>query len=173
MYESEHSPEIYKPDYPLTVNHETMVRPDSYYATSKVFTEALGRYYVENFDYPSQVYALRIGSVRDSVYDHPYGDAERGVEAGQWDRESPEYNESVRRMKATWHSRRDVAQLIERCLDDKHVEFNIFYGVSDNERRWFDIEHARTVLGYEPQDSSDEWDRPPEGLGDTDSAALE
>ncbi|MFC7193682.1 hypothetical protein ACFQL4_01950 [Halosimplex aquaticum] len=60
-----------------------------------------------------------------------------------------------------WHSRRDCAQLIERCLDDDSVSFDVFYGVSDNRNRWFDIDHAREVLGYEPEDSADEWDEPP------------
>jgi len=161
MYETEHAPEIYEKDYPLTLDHKVPVRPDSFYATSKVFTEALGRYYVENYDYPKHVYALRIGSVRSVPYDHPYGDAEKGVDDGSWERGSDEYQHSVRRLKATWHSRRDVAQMIERCLDDDDVTFDIFYGLSDNERRWFGIEHAATVLGYEPQDSAEEWTEPP------------
>jgi len=101
MYEKEHAPELYSIDYDLLLDHRTPVRPDSYYGSSKVFTEALGRYYVENYEYPKQVYALRIGSVRSPEYNHPYGDAERGVESGEWERDSEAYDESVRRMKAT------------------------------------------------------------------------
>jgi nucleoside-diphosphate-sugar epimerase len=163
-YEEEHAPELYSKGYDLLLDHETTVRPDSYYGTSKVFTEALGRYYVESYEYPKQVYALRIGSVRSPEYDHPYGDAERGVESDDWKRGSDAYERSVRRMKATWHSRRDVASIIECCLADELVEFDIFYGVSENERRWLDIDHAKDVLGYQPQDRAEEWDRPP---GDT------
>jgi hypothetical protein len=33
--------------------------------------------------------------------------------------------------------------------------FNIFYGVSDNAYNWVDIDHARDVVGYEPQDSAE------------------
>jgi nucleoside-diphosphate-sugar epimerase len=161
MYEDEHAPDLYSLDHDLLLDHRTPVRPDSHYGSSKVFTEVLGRYYVENYEYPKQVYALRIGSVRDPEYDHPYGDAERGVENGQWERGSEAYDRSVRRMKATWQSRRDVAQLIERCLADDNVEFDIFYGISDNERRWLDLDHARTVLGYDPQDVGEAWDSPP------------
>lgn len=173
MYEIEHSPELYETDYELTLDHRTPIRPDSFYGTSKVFLEALGRYYVENYDYPEHVYVLRIGSVRYPKYDHPYGDAERGVENGTWDRESEEYCQSVRRMKATWQSRRDAASLIECCLEDDSVTFDIFYGVSDNERSWFDIEHAREVIGYKPQDSADAWEAPPDDTTSLDSVAFE
>ena len=162
MYEQEHAPQLYEKEYDLTLDHRTPVRPDSRYGTSKVFLEALGRYYVENYDYPKQVYALRIGSVRGPKYDHPFGDAEAGVENGQWVQGSKKYNRTVKRMKATWQSRRDVASLIECCLADEQVTFDIFYGVSDNSRRWFDIEHAYSEVGYEPQDSADDWDSPPE-----------
>lgn len=161
MYEDEHEPEIYAPDHDLLVDHTNPVRPDSYYATSKVFGEALGRYYVENYEYPKRVYVLRIGSVRNPPYDHPYGDAERGVETGQWERGSSDYRRSVHRMKALWQSRRDAASLVEHCLDDETVEFDVFYGVSDNDRSWLDVDHARAVLGYRPRDSAEDWTEPP------------
>ena len=41
------------------------------------------------------------------------------------------------------------------------VEFGVFYGVSDNDRRWFSIEHGRDIIGYNPQDNSEEWNAPP------------
>jgi hypothetical protein len=43
-----------------------------------------------------------------------------------------------------WHSRRDLAQLVDRCLRDESVAADVFYGVSDNATWWFDISHART-----------------------------
>lgn len=173
MYEKEHAPELYDEDYDLLLNHRAPVRPDSLYGTSKAFLETLGRYYVENYEYPKQVYVLRIGSVRYPKYDHPYGDAERGVENGSWKRESEQYQLEVRRMKATWQSRRDVASLIECCLHDESVTYDIFYGISNNSRRWFDIEHPRLVVGYSPKDSGDDWKHPPEGKREIDSIALE
>jgi dTDP-4-dehydrorhamnose reductase len=160
MYEQEHAPELYRPDYDLTLDHTTPVRPDSLYGTSKVFLEALGRYYVENYTHPKQVYALRIGSVRKQKYDHPFGDAEEGFEEGEWKRDSDAYRREADRMKATWQSRRDVGALVECCLLDDTVTFDIFYGVSDNAASWFDISHAREVIGYEPRDSADDWDHP-------------
>lgn len=171
MYEVENKPEIYYPEFNLVIDHTVPHRPDSYYGASKAFGEDLGRYYIENFDYPTQFYALRIASVRSEKYDHPYGDAERGidygdaehrVDHGDSERGSKEYNELVARMKAMWQSRRDLAHQVECCLTDDTVDFDIFYGVSDNHRRWFDLEHARDVIGYSPQDNGEEWDSPPE-----------
>jgi len=160
MYEQEHAPELYNPEYDLKIDHTAPIRPDSLYGTSKAFLEALGRYYVENYTYPKQVYAIRIGSVREPTYNHPYGDAEKGVDDGKWERGSDAYQREVRRMKATWQSRRDVASLVECCLRDETVSFDIFYGVSDNDASWFDISHARERIGYKPQDSADEWESP-------------
>lgn len=163
MYEQEHAPDVYDPDYDLVLDANTPVRPDSYYATSKVFDEALGRYYVENRAYPKRVYALRICSVRAPPYDHPFGDAEIGVERGELQRGSDEYHRVARRLQASWLSRRDAAALIDACLVDDSVEFDVFYGVSDNAGRWFDIEHAAETIGFRPSDSAEEWSSPPDG----------
>lgn len=174
MYETDHAPEIYKSTHDLLLDHTAPVRPDSFYGTSKVFLEALGRYYVENYPYPKRVYVLRIGSVRYPKYDHPFGDAERGVDQGKWTQGSKEYQQKVTRMRATWQSRRDVAALIECCLQDNSVSFQIFYGVSNNDCRWFDIEHAKKIVGYDPVDSADDWEHPPStDFSQRDSIAFE
>lgn len=158
QYEEEHAPELYEKDYQLTVDHNSPVRPDSHYGSSKVAGEAWGRQYAET--YGIQFYALRIGSIRLPRWDHPYGDAERGVEQGKWARGSNAYDEQVKRMKCTWQSRRDFAHMVECCLNDEDVQFGVFYGVSDNDRSWFDIEHARKRIGYEPQDNSATYNSP-------------
>ncbi|WP_435366117.1 NAD-dependent epimerase/dehydratase family protein [Haloarchaeobius sp. DYHT-AS-18] len=162
MYEEEFAPDIYYPDNDLVLDHTDPVRPDSFYGASKSFGEDMGRYYVENYEYPKRFYSLRVCSVRMPEYDHPYGDAEQGVEDGLWERGSDEYEEQVARMKAMWQSRRDFAHQIDCCLADDDVEYGIFSGVSDNHRRWFDLEHARARIGYDPQDDGEEWDAPPE-----------
>lgn len=161
LYEEEYAPELYSLDSDLVLRHDDPVRPDSYYGASKSFGEDLGRYYVETYEYPKRFYALRICTVNMPEYDHPYGDAEQAVDDGEYDRESEEYAETVARMKAMWQSRRDFAHMVDRCLQDDDVEFDVFYGVSDNRRRWFDLEHARTRLGYHPRDDGEEWDEPP------------
>jgi len=162
MFELDHAPDLYEPGYGLVVDHTAPIRPDSQYGASKAFGEALGRLYIENHEYPTRFYALRICSVRWHEYDHPYGDAERGVKEGKYDSGSDAYEEAVARMRAMWHSRRDFAHEVECCLRDKTVEFDILYGVSDNRRRWFDLERARATLGYNPQDDGEEGEAPSE-----------
>jgi nucleoside-diphosphate-sugar epimerase len=158
QYEAEHAPEIYDPDHELLLDHESPVRPDSHYGSSKAAGEAWGRQYAEK--YGIQFYAIRIGSVRPPQWDHPYGDAERGVEDGRWERGDPQYERQVARLKCTWQSRRDISHMVTQCLQDTEVEFGIFYGVSDNAGSWFDIEYARDKLKYTPRDSADDdiWD---------------
>jgi len=158
LYEVQNAPDIYYGSN-VEVDHTVQPRPDSMYGVEKVYGEGLGRLAAESSD--CSVYALRICAVRDERYDHPYGDAERGVDEGWFERESEAYDEQVARMGSMWQSRRDIAHMVECCLADETVEFDVFYGVSDNATRWFDIDHARTVLGYQPRDSADEWDAPP------------
>lgn len=172
IYERENAPAIYYPGHGIALDHESEVRPDSFYGTSKAFAEDLGRQYVELSDYPESFYALRICSVRHREYDHPYGDAERAVDEGSMERGSDAYERQVARMRGMWQSRRDLAHQVECCLRDDTVDFGIFSGVSDNDRRWFSIEHARSTIGYSPRDNGDEWSEAPEWSGDPDAAPI-
>lgn len=163
-YEDEHAPEIYDEVHPLVLHHDDPPRPDSFYGVSKLFSEHMGRYYVEYFDDPSRFYSLRICNVSSAGYDDPYGRAEEAVERGDYDRGSPEYDNRVARRRAHWCSRRDMAHLVDCCLQDESVQFDVFHGVSDNRARWFDLEHARARIGYDPQDDAGDpkWDDLPE-----------
>ena len=179
LYEEDHAPALYDEDYPLVLDDETLPMPDGYYGASKVFGENICRVHARRDGAPSHVYSLRISSVRTAEYDHPYGDAERGVDRGEehelgeddvwdqsqtgsWERGSEMYERMVKRMKASWTSQRDFAKMLECCLEDESVTYDVFYAVSGNETRWFDIEHAKAVLGYEPEDDASKWDGPPE-----------
>jgi len=112
------------------VDHTVRIRPDGYYGISKAYGEAMGAYYAENF--ALSVICLRIGTV--NRHNSPQRD--------------------VRHM-ATWLSHRDLAQLVDRCLRVPGLRFEIFYGVSRNTWRFWDIEHARRVLGYVPLDNAE------------------
>jgi len=167
LYESDLAPEIYEETHPLCLDHKAEIRPDSFYAVSKAAGEALCRFYADTGG--PRCYSIRIGAVLAIEDDHPYGYAEQGFRQGRWERSSQAYKLKVQRLKAIWQSRRDFLQLIERCLVYDGPAFDIFYGVSDNATRWFDLEHARTLLGYRPRDRSDTWTSPPLESSDSDA----
>lgn len=130
-YEEEFEPGPNRPNDKV-INHLVPIRPDSLYGVSKVFGEALGRYYADHLG--MHVISLRIGWINRE--DAPRGGnlAEPGV--------------------AMWQSHEDFAQMVDKSLQADDIKFDIFYGVSDNPYRFFDIEHAQEEIGYEPQDSS-------------------
>lgn len=111
-----------------TIGVDEPVRPDSRYAVSKVFGEALGRMYADKFGL--SIACLRIGSFRTEPQDF--------------------------RQLATWISPRDMVQLVRRCIDAPAFSFLVLYGVSANTRsRWMNP-HAETI-GYEPQDNAERY----------------
>ena len=113
------------------VTHESPPRPTSLYPASKVWGETLGRYYSDRRDL--SVICLRIGWVNGEDRPHTH----------EWAR-------------ATWCSRRDMVQMAERSIEaPDDLRYDIFYALSDNRYNWVDIDHARQVLGYAPQDSAE------------------
>jgi len=160
-WEDDHGEDLYAGR--LTIDHETPERPDSFYGASKAMAEDLGRYYVDQRDGPSRFHALRIGYVLGPDYDHPYGHLEEQRDDGELDLEpgTEAYERRARRTKAIWLSRRDCAHLVDCSLQSETPDFGIYYGVSDNADRWFDIGHARDQLGYDPVDDAAEFDGPP------------
>jgi len=143
MYELNGAPAVYDLDDERRYDHDAEIRPDSLYGVSKAYGEALGRYYAER--HGLKVFCLRIGAVRE-----------------QDDPTEPSSNPLLdldaegrrNRMRAVWLSRRDCAELIARCLDVDGVSWAIVYGVSGNPRRFWDLTHARDLLGWEPQDAA-------------------
>lgn len=122
---------MYDRDRQWPIDPAQPVRPDSLYGATKAFGEAAGRYYSDKFGLA--VICLRIG----------------------WALERP-HNEQARMM---WLSPGDLQQLVRCCLNST-VSFGIYYAVSDNTKRRWSIENARTELGYAPVDDSEEFFRP-------------
>jgi NAD+ dependent glucose-6-phosphate dehydrogenase len=143
MYELDGAPALYEPDDERCYDHTAEIRPDSLYGVSKAYGEALGRMYMER--YGLRVFCLRIGAVREN--DDPT---------------QPTVNPLIdldaegrrNRLRAVWLSRRDCAELIASCLDVEDVPWAVVYGVSGNARRFWDLTHARDLLGWEPRDSA-------------------
>jgi nucleoside-diphosphate-sugar epimerase len=126
------------PAQPLQLPVDVPVRPDSLYGASKVWGEALGRYYVERRGL--SVVCLRIGWVTEddrppTVPDH--ADDETAAIA--------------RRGRGMWLSQRDCASLVRAALD-ADVSFATVYGVGDNVGRWLSLDEARNLIGWMPRD---------------------
>ena len=113
------------------INKEVPIRPDSYYGISKAYGEAIGRFYYETFNIKSV--NLRIGTVLRT--DDP--------------------SKSIRHF-ATWLSHRDISQLVEKSIIH-NVEFEIFYGVSNNKWRFWDIEDTQKKIFYDPIDNAENY----------------
>ena len=110
------------------------VRPDGYYGVSKVFGEALGRYYADAFGI--SVICLLIGTCRS---------------------EDAVINRKNDRILSTWLSLRDIVHLVRCSIEAESIKFGIYYGISNNTRAYWDIQNAREELVYDPQDNAENY----------------
>jgi uronate dehydrogenase len=109
-----------------TIDHQVYPRPDSRYGLSKVFGEQTGFLYAEK--YGLEVLCLRIGNVTPAPVD--------------------------KRRLSNWLSPRDFAQLVRIGIEHPDIRFEIVYGVSANDRSFYDNANAKR-LGFRPQDNSE------------------
>ena len=108
------------------------VRPDGPYGIAKAFGEAAGRHYSDR--YGLSVLCLRIGTLN---------------------REGRPLD--IRHF-ATLLTHGDLAHLVDRCIDASDgLRFGIFYGVSSNTWRFWDIADSRERIGYRPKDDAETW----------------
>jgi len=118
-------------DVPL-VTHDMPTRPDGPYAASKIFGESLGAYYAE--EYGMTVICIRLGTMGGG--DRPGEDS---------------------RSYISWLSRRDLATMVERCIEVEGISYDIFFGASNNTWKIYDTPRAHRVLLYEPQDNAEDY----------------
>jgi len=140
-FETDRKPDIYRTRADFLLDGTEFPRPGNFYGISKATGEIIGRYYHDEFGI--RVCNLRIGNL---TKDRPPVDYERG--------------------QAMWLSHRDCAHLHD-CALQADYGFEIVYGISDNDRKYYSLERAREVLGYEPQDNSAEWDGSEKGAPDS------
>ena len=124
---SNHAMGFYDRDEQWPVYPHMLPRPDSLYGVSKVFGESLGRFYHEKYDI--DFIALRIG----------------------WNGEHPD-TADLDLLRAMWLSDDDSIQAV-RCAIEAEVKFGLFYVVSDNPNRRWDLTNTMLELGYRPKDS--------------------
>ena len=114
------------------IGADAPIRPDGPYGVGKALGEAAGRYYAE--EYGMSVICLRIGTVNRSG---------RPTNVRQF---------------ATLLTHRDLVHLVDCCLAAPlSLRFGIYYGISANTWRIWDLDNARLELGYDPQDDAERW----------------
>ncbi|MFD1570636.1 NAD-dependent glucose-6-phosphate dehydrogenase Azf [Halorubrum laminariae] len=138
------TPDLYRTDDDYRLDGTELPRPGNLYGVSKATGEALGRLYHDK--HGLSVVCVRIGNL---TKDHPPREYERG--------------------QAMWLSHRDCAHLFDRCLQAEYG-YEIVYGISNNDRRYYSIERAREALGYDPADNSADYtfDGEPKDVVDVD-----
>ena len=119
---------MYDRDGAWPVYADQPVRPDSLYGVSKAFGEALSRHYADR--YGMSIICLRIGWFLERPRD----------EIGLW----------------MWLSPRDCAQIVWRAIESERP-FGIFYAISANSRRHWDMSDAIEQLGYRPEDDAERY----------------
>ncbi len=109
-----------------TIGIEAVPKPDTRYGLSKLFGEGLGALYA--YKHGIGVLSIRIGNFGDKPVD--------------------------RRRLAIWLKPDDLVQLIRIGLEKPDLVYEVVYGMSDNERAWWD--NARALeLGYRPAGQSE------------------
>jgi uronate dehydrogenase len=120
-----------RPGIPL-LDTKAPIRPDGLYAVGKAFGEALGRYYVE--EHGLSVICLRIGTV--NAADRP----------------------NRPRHFATLLTHADLVRLFRCAIQaPEDLGYGVFYGVSNNAWRFWNLDDARESLGYAPEDDAERW----------------
>lgn len=110
------------------IDNEVLLRPDSRYALTKAFGEQAGALFADK--YGLRVMCIRIGYV--------------------------DYKPIDKRRLSIWVSFRDLAQLVSIGLTHAGLRYAVVYGVSNNDRGFFDNE-AAIRLGYQPADNSEQY----------------
>jgi uronate dehydrogenase len=128
------------------IGRNVLPLPDSRYGVSKAFGEALGALYAYKFGLG--VLCIRIGNVSDRPANE--------------------------RQLSIWLKPEDLVSLIRVGLEKEGLVYETVYGVSYNERGWWDNSAAQ-ALGYQPQGRAEEFAAevlaaqallPPDAVGD-------
>jgi L-arabinose 1-dehydrogenase [NAD(P)+] len=122
---------------PEAIGTDAVPRPDSYYAVSKVFGEALGSYYVDR--HRLEVVNLRIGWLDSEAL-------RSAVEAG---------GALARYARAMYLSERDCRDALTKAatasLPENPLTVNV---LSENAERYLAITETMRTLGYDPRDDA-------------------
>ena len=110
------------------IDEKCTLRPDSHYAVSKCFGEALASLYSDKYNIKTM--SIRIGSVLPQPTDE--------------------------RFLSTWISFRDLVHLVDIGLKSSKLHCSVVYGISKNKRSWWKNNSAYK-LGYKPKDNAEKF----------------
>ena len=110
------------------IGPDVLLRPDSRYGLTKAFGEQVGALFADK--YGLRVLCIRIGYADDKPID--------------------------RRRLSIWISWRDLAQLVRIGLSHPSLRYAVVYGISNNDRSFFDNDAAYR-LGYRPGDRAEDY----------------
>jgi len=146
---SNHATDWY--EYPIhhgmmdTITPEILPLSDNFYGWAKIAYEQIGFIFASGyFGRKLEMVFLRIGHPREVNYQRFNNDLNK-----------------YKRYLGAYISKRDLQQLFIKSIETENINnaydipFQIFYGVSDNARRFWSIANARKVIGYEPVDDSE------------------
>ena len=128
------------------VTPEMPARSDNFYGWSKASYELLGFVFATGAvdGRKLEIVQWRIGAPRDD----------------DMEKIAPGDTKAMHRALGSYLSARDQAQQAIRAIETEHIEdlngvpFLVIYGISGNTHRFWSIESARRVLGYQPEDDS-------------------
>ncbi len=123
------------PDAPA-LQTEHIPRPSSQYGATKVWGETLGRWYYDT--HGLEFVSLRIGAFQPYDSDWLQRDICRDI----------------------WLSPRDMFQLSWRAIETPDVGYTVVNATSQPPREVMGLDSARRVLGYQPEDKSDDFYAP-------------
>jgi len=115
------------------ITHLDPPRSDSFYGVGKLFGENTGRLFSDR--YGMSVLCIRLGAVL------------------------PDDKPALIRHFPGYLAQADAVQMIDKCLSaPASLKFDIFDAISENSRRWRDTDHAKTVIGWRPTGSAENYD---------------
>jgi len=117
---------------PWQMIQPTNVWPKGIYGASKVWGEAIGRHFSDEFSL--SVICLRIGAVL------------------------PENKPNLTRHYSTWLSHNDITSAISKSIEaPDELKFGIFFVNSNNKWNYRDLKPTREHLNWEPVDTADKF----------------
>jgi UDP-glucose 4-epimerase len=146
-----HAADFYEPyalDGKVRMVTPDMNASDNWYGWAKIPFEQIGHVFatgVTHDNRPLENVQIRIGGPRETDIENvTLGDLRQ-----------------MRRALAVYISQRDMSQLFIKSIEtedirnDLGIPFQIFYGISENPHAIWSIANARRVIGYAPQDNSE------------------